>query len=89
MKIAFAARVKAPTRELPPKLLLPIAALSELGGTVAGLTRPPLPLLGLHFAMYGEYVGSDIAGEELGYRPQPVDDALSRAVAWYRAHGYL
>jgi nucleoside-diphosphate-sugar epimerase len=28
------------------------------------------------------------ATEELGYRPSSAEDAVERAVRWYREHGY-
>jgi nucleoside-diphosphate-sugar epimerase len=34
------------------------------------------------------YVDYDKAKRELGYEASPVGNALTRAVAWYRDHGY-
>ena len=35
------------------------------------------------------FVSSAKAERELGWRVVPVDDALRRAVGWFRAHGYV
>jgi hypothetical protein len=35
------------------------------------------------------YVDDAAARADLGYSSGPVRDALARAVAWYRRHGYL
>ena len=35
-----------------------------------------------------EYYDSSKAVRELGFRPTPAREALRKAVAWYRAHGY-
>jgi dihydroflavonol-4-reductase len=34
------------------------------------------------------FVSHAKAARELGFQPQPVDQALARAVAWFRANGY-
>jgi dihydroflavonol-4-reductase len=34
------------------------------------------------------FVTSDKAERELGWNPRPVDDALRRAVEWFKANGY-
>jgi dihydroflavonol-4-reductase len=34
------------------------------------------------------FVSSTKAERELGWKIVPVDDALHRAVAWFREHGY-
>jgi len=35
------------------------------------------------------FVSSAKAQRELGWNILPVDDALARAVNWFRAHGYV
>jgi nucleoside-diphosphate-sugar epimerase len=34
------------------------------------------------------YVCDDKARSELGYVSRPVNEALERAIQWFRAHGY-
>jgi len=34
------------------------------------------------------WVSCDKARRELGFAPQPVGDALARAVTWFRENGY-
>lgn len=50
--------------------------------------EPRVPLEGVRMSVLRMYVDSSKAKTELGYRAGPVRDALARAVAWYRAHGY-
>jgi nucleoside-diphosphate-sugar epimerase len=51
---------------------------------------PALPKVGLDFARYGTWLSSEVARRELGYEPPvPVDDALRRALAWFRGEKYL
>jgi len=35
------------------------------------------------------FVSSEKAERELGWRTIPVDNALRRAVGWFREHGYV
>ena len=50
--------------------------------------QPRVPLEGVRMSINRMYVDCSKARTELGYQPGPVRDALERAVAWYRAHGY-
>ena len=50
--------------------------------------RPRVPLEGVHMSVRRMYVDCSKAEAELGYTPGPVRDALARAVAWFRSHGY-
>ena len=66
------------------------------GGTVAGLTalskilprEPWLPLEAVQLARHKMYFDSSKAVRELGLPQTPVEEALRRAVDWYRANGY-
>ena len=49
---------------------------------------PRVPLEGVRMSVQRMYVDCSKARAELGYQAGPVRDALARAVAWYRAHGY-
>ncbi len=88
-KIARIAEVKPPSLVFPPQPLIPIAWLSELSGKILGKRLPLLPLVGLHFAIYGEFISSDVAVEEIGYNPQPIDDCINRTLMWFRRKSYL
>ena len=50
--------------------------------------RPRVPLEGVYMSVRPMYVDCSKAKMELGYAPSPVGDALARAVAWFRSHGY-
>jgi dihydroflavonol-4-reductase len=63
-------------------------SLAEMA--VAGLTgrEPRAPLEGVRMARQKMFVTTDKAERELGFRPGPVEDALQRAVEWFRRNRY-
>lgn len=76
-----------------PKVRMPLGVALAAGyfdnaiATILG--RPPrIPLEGVKMARYKMYVDIEKARRELGYAPGPVEPALERAVAWFRANGY-
>ncbi len=77
-----------PRIRLPRRPLFPIAWAAELGGRISG-REPPITLDALRMAAKHMYYSSDRARSELGYAPRPAAEALTDAVDWYRAHGYL
>ena len=50
--------------------------------------EPRAPIEGVRMARKKMWVSHDKAERELGFQPQPVGDALARAVAWFRDNGY-
>jgi dihydroflavonol-4-reductase len=76
-----------------PKIRIPYA-MAYAAGVVstawAGVTgkEPLAPLDGVKMARKKMWVRQDKAKTELGYRPGPAADALTRAVEWFRANGY-
>jgi dihydroflavonol-4-reductase len=50
--------------------------------------EPRAPLEAVHMARYKMFVATDKAQRELGFQPGPVEDALRRAVDWFRKHHY-
>jgi dihydroflavonol-4-reductase len=72
-----------PRVKLPYGLLLPLAAL----GTLLGSSR--LNLESLRMARFHPYVSSEKAVRELGFSLKPIDEALRRAVRWFRENGYV
>jgi dihydroflavonol-4-reductase len=77
-----------------PKLRVPFALTLAAGyadEVRCRLTRsaPFVPLEGVRMSRERMFADSSKAMRELGHRPTPVRDALARAVAWYRANGYL
>lgn len=78
-----------PSLALPGRAALAIAALSEaIADHVTG-RPPPATREGVRLALHARPFESRKAREELGYRPEPVEKALSEAVAWLMAdrHG--
>jgi dihydroflavonol-4-reductase len=78
-----------PRRRVPYPLLVGVALADELRCRVASNARPEVPLEGVRMAREHMYVDCSRAMVELGHAPSSVRDALARAVAWYRANGYV
>ncbi len=76
-----------------PKVKLPYAVAYAAGVITtswANLTgrSPMAPLEGVRMARKKMFVTHAKASRELGFSPEPVDAALTRAVEWFRANGY-
>ena len=78
-----------PRRRIPYSLLLGIAWADELRCRLLSSAQPAVPLEGVLMARHRMHVDCARAARELGHRPEPVADALQRAVTWYREHGYV
>jgi len=78
-----------------PKIELPYAVAYATGVVdtlVTGKLRKREPRVTLDAVRMGRkkmFVTCAKAERELGWRPGPVDDALRRAVEWFRANGYV
>ncbi len=79
---------RAPSIRIPHPLLLPIAHLSETWARLSN-SEPRVPLDGVRMARKHMYFSSEKARRELGYHARPVETALTDALAWFRANGYL
>ncbi len=77
-----------------PNIKVPYAvalAAGAWGSVVIGgmLKREPRATLeAVQMSRKKMFVASTKAERELGWKPQPVDDALRRAAEWFQAHGY-
>jgi dihydroflavonol-4-reductase len=81
------ARLPAPRLRLPHFVPLALAALEAPWARLRG--RPPrIPLDGVRMSRRTMYVDSAKAVGELGLPQSGVEEALGRAVAWFRAQGY-
>jgi dihydroflavonol-4-reductase len=78
----------APTRQLPYGLALAAGWADEVRCRVRPTDEPIAPLEGVWMGRQTMYVCDDKARSELGYVSRPVDEALERAIQWFRAHGY-
>jgi dihydroflavonol-4-reductase len=86
-------RLAALAQKTRPKMKIPYAVAYAAGVATtawAELTgkEPIAPLEGVRMARKKMFVTHDRASRELGFNPGPVDTALERAVAWFRANGY-
>ena len=78
----------APRWQIPFGLAMAAAGLEQvIGGKLLG-REPRIPLEGLRAARRPMYVSAQKAVEELGLPQSPVEDALARAVKWFRDYGY-
>jgi dihydroflavonol-4-reductase len=86
--VAPIAGVAAPRWRLPRSAALAIATLSEL---VAAATRtePLLPRHAVHTPRGGQRLDGTKAVRELGLPQTPIEEAIRRAVAWFREYGVL
>ena len=86
-KLAAITGRPAPTLKLPYAVAYAAGVVTTAWAKVSG--RPPrAPLDAVRMARKKMFVSHAKAGRELGYDPGPVDQALSRAVQWFRANGY-
>ena len=81
------------TGQEAPKLKLPYAVAYLAGVVTTGWARvtgqpPRAPLDAVRMAKKKMFVSHEKARRELGFNPGPVDQALGRAVEWFRANGY-
>ncbi len=79
---------RAPSFRLPWAVAYAAAAAENLMARVTG-HEPLMPLDGVKMARHKMYVDSDKAARELGFEAGNPQDALGRAVAWFREHGYV
>ncbi len=83
----------APTARIPFPLALTLGLADDLRCRLLprhgnGLAAPLIPLEGVRMARHTMYASSAKAQTELGYTPTPVNQALERAVRWYRDNRY-
>ena len=85
--IARAAGRPERTMRLPYVIAATAARVDALRVRATGGT-PAIPLEGVRMGRLSMYSSSAKARAELGYRPSSTEDAVARAVRWYREHGY-
>ena len=78
----------SPRLRLPHWVPLAAAAADTLAARLTGRV-PRVPLEGVRMARHRMFFDASKAVGELGLPQTPVEDALSRAVAWFREHGYV
>jgi len=87
-KLAGIAGRKAPVIKLPYFVAYAAGAVTTGWARLTG-TPPLAPLDAVRMAKKKMFVSHAKAGAELGFDPGPVEEALKRAVEWFRAHGYV
>lgn len=78
--------VKAPRVRLPINLIILMGMIDYLVEGKLLRRRPRIPLEGMRVAKKPMYVSSDKAVQELGLPQTPVEEALEKAVRWFRNH---
>ncbi len=86
-RLERASGVKAPARRIPYALAYAAGAASTGWAAVTG-HEPRAPLDAVRMAKKKMWVSHAKAARDLGYSPAPPDEALARAVTWFRANGY-
>jgi dihydroflavonol-4-reductase len=79
--------IKAPTVRLPYSPILFAAYLNEGLSLITG-REPMIPLAGVQMAKKFMYFDSTLAINELGLPQTPVEEALKRAVMWFKNNNY-
>jgi len=82
------AGVPAPRIQVPYTLAYVTGICSTAWAILTG-SEPRAPLDGVRMARKKMFVSPDKARRELGFTPGPVDQALERAIQWFRANGYV
>lgn len=86
-RLAQVAGGTAPTLKIPLAVAY-TAGLASCAWARLTRTEPAIPWDGVRMASKKMFVTHSKAERELGYHPGPVEVALARAVAWFRANGY-
>lgn len=87
-KLARITGLPAPRVNLPHWIPLTVAALSTGWARLTG-GEPRVPLDGVRLSRYKMYFDPAKAVRELDLPQTPIDDALARAVDWFRGRGYV
>jgi|SRR5271166_2234630 len=87
-EVAQAVGRRPPRLRVPHSVLFPVAVGAELAARV---TRrdPFITRDGVRMSRKKMYFSSEKASRELGYTPRPARKAISDAVGWFKANGYL
>ncbi len=80
---------RAPTIKLAHNLILPVAYVAEAWARLVGGAEPLVTVDGVRLARKWMFFTSAKAERELGYGQRATETALSDAVEWFAANGYL
>lgn len=87
-KLADITGLPAPRRKLPHWLPIAVGAIDTTLARLVGY-QPRVPLEAVLLARYKMFFDPAKAVRELGLPQTPVEQALRRAVEWFRANGYV
>jgi hopanoid-associated sugar epimerase len=80
--------IPSPAVRLPHWVPLAAAAVDTLASRLTG-RQPRVPLEGVRMSRHTMFFDAGKAVRELGLPQTPVEEALGRAVAWFRENGYV
>lgn len=80
---------RPPRVQLPRRLVYPVAWASQWWATLTNGPEPQATVDGLRMAAKKMYFDHARAHAELGYSARPATTAITDALAWFRANGYL
>jgi dihydroflavonol-4-reductase len=86
-RLAAIAGKPAPTVQIPYAVAYGFGLFSTAWARITG-GEPRAPIDAVRMAKKKMFVTHRKAEAELGFHPAPVDQALKRAVQWFRANGY-
>jgi dihydroflavonol-4-reductase len=87
-RIARLSEKPPPTTRIPYALAYVTGLVTTTWANFTG-KEPIAPLEGVKMARQKMFVSHEKASSTLGFSPGPVDDALRRAIGWFRANGYV
>ncbi len=88
-KIAKIAKAPSPRFEIPHWIALTGAYLSEYLSYFFLKNNPSIPLSGIQMARYSFFVSTEKAEKELGFKPSPIENAIERAIEWFKRIDYI
>lgn len=87
-RLGILAAKPAPRTQVPYAVAYAAGLVSTGWANLTG--KPPMaPLEAVRMARKKMFVSTDKARRELSFRPRPVNDALDRAIGWFRANNYV
>ena len=88
-RLAAISGVPAPTRRVPHGVAMAFAALDQTFTGVLLGKEPRATVEAVRMGKKKMFASSAKAERELGWKIVPVEDALRRAVEWFRSNGYV
>jgi dihydroflavonol-4-reductase len=87
-RLAALSGKRAPTTRIPYALAYVTGLVNTAWANLTG-KEPMAPLEAVKMAKAKMFVSHEKASNNLGFTPGSVDDALVRAIGWFRANGYV